>query len=82
MIVNSKIKCKYKIMIGVIRNLVLDFILYFVTAYMRKCPIHTTSAQGITQNTLYNTKYIIQHKMQDKIHYTTQNTTQNTLYIT
>ena len=34
------------------RNLVLDFILYFVTASMRKYPIHVTSAQGTTQNTL------------------------------
>ena len=37
------------------RNLVLDFILYFVTASMRKYPIHVTSAQGTTQNTLYIT---------------------------
>ena len=44
-------------MLGVIRNLVLDFILYFVTAYMRKCPIHVTLAQGTTQNTLYISKY-------------------------
>ena len=43
MIVNSKIKQKSKTILGVIRNLVLDFILYFVTAYyMRKCPIHIT----------------------------------------
>ena len=55
MIVNSKIKHKSKTILGVIRNLVLDFILYFVTTYMRKCPIHVTSAQGITQNTLYIT---------------------------
>ena len=46
MIVNSKIKHKSKTMLGVIRNLVLDFILYFVTVYMRKCHIHITSAQG------------------------------------
>ena len=37
------------------RNLVLDFILYFVTASMRKYPIYVTSAQGTTQNTLYIT---------------------------
>ena len=54
MIVNSKIKYKSNTMLGVIRNLVLDFILYFVTGYMRKCPIHVT-AQGATQNTLYIT---------------------------
>ena len=52
MTVNSNIKHKSKIMLGVIKNVVLDFILYFVTAYMRKCPIHVTSAQGATQNTL------------------------------
>ena len=33
----------------VIRNLVLDFIIYFVTACMRKCPIHVKSGQGTTQ---------------------------------
>ena len=55
MIVNSKIKRKSKTILGVIRNLVLDFILYFVTAYMRKYPIYVTSAQGTTQNTLYIT---------------------------
>ena len=38
--VNSKITHKCKTMLGVIRNLVLDFIIYFVTAYMRKYPIH------------------------------------------
>ena len=55
MIVNSKIKHKSKTILGVIRNLVLDFILYFVTAYMRKYPIHVTSRQSTTQNTLYIT---------------------------
>ena len=34
MIVNSKTKQKLKIILGVIRNLVLDFILYFVDAYI------------------------------------------------
>ena len=34
MIVNSKIKQKFKTILGVIRNLALDFILYFVTAYI------------------------------------------------
>ena len=34
MIVNSKIKHKWKTMLGEIRKLVVDFILYFVTAYM------------------------------------------------
>ena len=58
MIVNSKIKHKSKAMLGVIRDLVHDFNLYFVTAYMRKYPIksiHVTSAQGATQNKLYIT---------------------------
>ena len=34
MIVNSKIKQKAKTILEVIRNLVLDFIIYFVTAYI------------------------------------------------
>ena len=51
MIVNCKIKHKSNTMLGVIKNLVLDFILYFVTTYMRKCPIHVTWAKGTTQNT-------------------------------
>ena len=55
MIVNFKMKHKSKTILGVIKNLVLDFILYFVTAYMRKYPVHVTSAQGTTQNTLYIT---------------------------
>ena len=52
MILNSKIKHKSKTVLEVIRNLVLDFILFVVTAYMRKCPMHIT-AQDTTQNTLY-----------------------------
>ena len=55
MIVNSKIKYKSNTMLGVIRNLVLDFILYFVTTYMRKYPIHVRSAQATVQNALYIT---------------------------
>ena len=34
MIVNSKTKQKPKTVLGRIRNLVLDFILFFVTAYI------------------------------------------------
>ena len=34
MIVKSKIKPKSKTILGVIRNLVLDFILHFVTTYI------------------------------------------------
>ena len=33
-IVNSKIKQQSKTILGVTRNLVLDFIIYFVTAYI------------------------------------------------
>ena len=55
MIINSKIKYKSNTMLGVIRNLVPGFILYFVTANMRKCPIHETSAERTTENTLYIT---------------------------
>ena len=56
MIVNSKIKHKCKAMLGVIRNLVLDFTIYFVTAYMRKYAIHVTAAQGATESTLCITR--------------------------
>ena len=44
MIVNSKIKHQSETVSEVIIYLVLDFILYFVTAYMRKYPIYVTSA--------------------------------------
>ena len=44
MIINSKVKHQSKTMLGVIKNLVLDFILYFVTGNMRKYPIHVTLA--------------------------------------
>ena len=68
MTVNSKIKHQSKIMLGVIRNLILDFILYFFTEYMRKWPIHVASAQGPTQNTLYITreskKYFMTNNLQ------------------
>ena len=52
MIVNSEIRHKYKTILGVINNLVLDFTIYFVTAYIRKYPINVTAAQSATQNTL------------------------------
>ena len=58
MTVNSKTKHKFKIMLGVIRTLVLDFIIYFVIAYMRKYPVHVTSALDATQNTLYLKKKV------------------------
>ena len=38
MIVNSKTKQKPKTILGRIRNLVLDFILYFVTTLYEKVP--------------------------------------------
>ena len=40
-------------MLGLIKNLALDFILYFVSATMTKYVLHITSALGTTQNTLY-----------------------------
>lgn len=55
MIVNSNIKPKSKTTLGVIRNLVLDFILYSVAPYMRNYPIHALSGQGTTQDALYIT---------------------------
>ena len=36
MVVNSKIKQKSKTTLGRIRNVVLDFIIYFVTAYINE----------------------------------------------
>ena len=42
-------------MLGGIRNLICDFTFYFVTVYMRKYPIHVTSVESTTQNTLYIT---------------------------
>ena len=54
MIVNSKIKQKSKTILGVIRNLVLDFILYFVTAYI------------IWESTLY---MYHEHRVKHQIHY-------------
>ena len=50
MIANSKIKQKSKKMLGVVRILVLDFILYFVTAYILRESIHVTWAYGKTSN--------------------------------
>ena len=55
MIANSKVKYKSKAMLGFIRNLVLDFILYFVTAHMRNYPIHAISSQTTAQYTLHIT---------------------------
>ena len=52
MMVNSKIKHKSKAILGGSdRNLVLDFIIFFVTAYMRKYATHVILVQGATQNT-------------------------------
>ena len=55
MIVNYKIKHKFKAMLVVIKNLVFDYILYFVTTYMRKYSIDITSAQSRVQNIIYIT---------------------------
>ena len=54
MIGNSKTKQKPRTILGRIRNLVLDFILYFVTAHIisESIPIHVTCAPGKTLNTL------------------------------
>ena len=49
MIVNSKIKHQSETMLEVIRYQVLDFILYIITAYMRKYSIHATSARGTSK---------------------------------
>ena len=54
MIANSKISKKPKQFWERSEDLVLDFILYFVTTYIitRKYPIHVTWAQGKTPKTL------------------------------
>ena len=65
MIINSKIKHKFKTMLGVIRNLALDFILsylnlsdFIIVLSLLLDPwksVHTTSARGTTQNLLHST---------------------------
>ena len=55
MIVNSKIKHKCKTMLGVIRNVVLDFTLYFLIAYM-KVPYTCNNSTGC--NTKYTMYYL------------------------
>ena len=48
MIVNLKIKYEFKTMLGVIRNLVLDFILYFAIAYAQvQHKIHYISLEEV-----------------------------------
>ena len=68
MILNSKMKHKSKTMLEVIRNLVLNFILFFVTAYMRKYPIHIISPKCTTHNTLsleeIGKKYFMKNSLQ------------------
>ena len=54
MILNSNIKQNSKTIFGVIRNLILDFILYFVTAYI------------IWESTLY---MYHEHRVKHQIHY-------------
>ena len=54
MILNSNIKQNSKTIFGVIRNLILDFILYFVTAYI------------IWESTLY---MYHEHRVKYEIHY-------------
>ena len=51
MIVNPKIKQKLKTVLGVIRDIVLDFILYFGTTYI--LTESTLYMQHGHQNTLY-----------------------------
>ena len=76
MIVNYKTNYKCKTMLEVIRNLVLDFIVYFVISYMRKYTIHITLVQGATQNTPY-----ISWKSKQRMFYDKQFTTVTTQHI-
>ena len=70
MMANSKIKAKSITFLGVIRNLVLDFILYFVTAYIKwestlyilhehrvKHQIHYASLEEVSKKVLWETIY-------------------------
>ena len=70
MIVNSKIKQKSKTILRVIRNIVLDFILYFVIAYILsgsilymwhehkvKHQIHYASLEEVSKKKLWQTIY-------------------------
>ena len=53
MVVNSKLKQKSKAILGVIRNLVLNFSFYFVTAILyEKVPYTCKKRAGKTPNTL------------------------------
>ena len=53
MIVKSKIKHKSKTVLGMIGNLVLDFMFYYITAYTTRYAIHVTSALGTTKKVHY-----------------------------
>ena len=72
MIVNSKLKQKSKTILGVIRNVVLDFILCYCIHYMRRYPTPVTWAQGETPVTLcitwgsklWQTKYMTNNLQQ------------------
>ena len=48
MIVNSQMKHKSTTMLGVIRHLMLDLVLYFIVL----CPLHITSTLGTIQKRL------------------------------
>ena len=65
LIVNSKIKQKSETILGVIRNLVLDIILYFVTAYI------------IWESTLYMWH---EHRVKNQIHYASVEELSKTFY--
>ena len=56
--VNSEIKYKSNTLLEVIRNLVLDFILYFVTAYTRgQLKLYATHSSSILCQTYHNTNF-------------------------
>ena len=52
-IANSEINRKSKTKLRVIRDLLLDFIPYFVGAYMKNFPLHVTLAQGALHYTSF-----------------------------
>ena len=70
MIANLKIKYEFKTMLGVIRNIVLDFILYFAIAYAQlQHKIHYTSLEEVLKKNLWQTIYSSNCTQKFSIHY-------------
>ena len=69
MIVNSKIKHKFKTIMEAIRCLVHDFILYFVTAYMRSAAyMGHQRRRCIEKYTIYGLKKKVKNSLRKTIY--------------